>query len=404
MELLLSLYHFFPLSCRRGVAEGRGEVGCQPFDLSPAFRPEKRPLSHRRGEKPKYTSRKPELKKTFFVILIIFLAGVHAQLLQFEGILPPDVDKSAMTAEYFRLYRVLAPRQRPDARPLRIVYLSPKESAVREYGLPEWGGGGALGRDLIVVPTAAKPFLDQSFAQITRHELAHIVLNRAYPNVAVPRWFHEGVAMTLSGELSLPENVIVSEAIFANRLMALSSIDSVNSFGRNRADLAYCQSHLSLLFLIDQYGIDVVAEILSSAKKTGSFWQGVNAVLSITPQEFETLVQSSITTRYRLVFLIADYPAFWVGIVFLFLVASLVTVIRKRKALDSMERQEQADDALESSPKHSAEIPGNGSEDEWLDEDEYDDEDEYMLRDGIELEDDDEDDDLRPPEEPDKVP
>jgi len=69
------------------------------------------------------------------------------------------------------------------------------------------GGGGAIGRDLIVVPIDFKPFLEQSFFQITVHELVHIVLGRGYPGLAIPRWFHEGVAMTLAGELTLQENV-----------------------------------------------------------------------------------------------------------------------------------------------------------------------------------------------------
>jgi hypothetical protein len=213
----------------------------------------------------------------------------------------------------------------------------------------------------------------------------------------------------------------VSEAIFANRLMPLSSIDSVNGFGKNRADLAYSQSHLSLLFLIDQYGIDVVNEILASAKKTGSFWLGVNAVLSITPREFEQLARSYITTRYRLVFLIADYPAFWVGIVFLFLVASLVAVIRKRKGMDRMESDEnagdgrEASDGLQAPPQSTAaaaasrekEVSGAPLADGFEDEDEEygefdEDDDDYILGDGIELEDEEDDEDFRPPEKDDR--
>jgi Peptidase MA superfamily len=335
-----------------------------------------------------------------FAVFVINLCA--ADQLQFEGPAPPDVDKSAMTAEYYRLYRALAPRQRPDNRPVRIVYLKPKESAVQEYGLPEWGGGGAIGRDLIVVPTAARPFLDQSLAQVTRHELVHIVLNRAYPSCAVPRWFHEGVAMTLSGELSLEENVIVSRAIFTNSLLALSSIDSVNAFGRNRADLAYSQSHLAVLFLIDQYGLDVLSDVLISARKTGAFWKGIDAILSLTPQEFELAAREYVTARYKLVFLFADYPAFWVAIVLLFLVASGVAFVRKRKSLDAMERAEQLEadgpgpgETTDGGPiaPTAPQPPTEQSEESRLadDNESWDDDgdDDYVLGDDIELEDDD---------------
>ncbi|HMD67237.1 MAG TPA: hypothetical protein VKF42_00060, partial [Chitinivibrionales bacterium] len=135
--------------------------------------------------------------KNLLLLFLLLTSVATADVLQFEGIVPPDVDRAAMNGEYYRLYRLVAPGQRPDASPLRIVYYSDKSTV--NYGgmLPEWGGGGAIGGNLIVVPTTFKPFLDQSFAQVTRHELVHAVLARAYPGLDIPRWFHEGAAMTL---------------------------------------------------------------------------------------------------------------------------------------------------------------------------------------------------------------
>ena len=308
-----------------------------------------------------------------YLIFILLTTVAHADQLQFEGFLPPEVNKAALTADYYRIYRIIAPRQRPDPTPVRIVFFMEKSTGQNDYGLPEWGGGGAVGRDLIVVPAAYKPFLDQSFAQITRHELVHIVLNRAYPGLAIPRWFHEGVAMTLSGELAFQENVVISKAIFTSRLLSLGSIDSVNLFGRNKADLAYSQSHLAVLFLIDQYGMDVIADILVKAKKMGAFWPGVYATLALTQKEFEDLLHKDILSRYQLVFLFADNYAFWVAIVFLFIAAFVVTVVRKRKKMQQMEIAEKQ----EMKEKTSADKE---------EEDDYDDE----LFDGeVELEEDD---------------
>jgi|GEM_PF-689792 hypothetical protein len=361
------------------------------------------------------------MKRLFACLLLCFASLAPAEQLHFEGIIPADVDKTAMTAEYYRIYRIVAPRQRPDPSPLRVVYYSDNSSENFDHALPEWGGGGTIGGSLIVVPTTVKPFLEQSFAQITRHELVHAVLARAYPGLFIPRWFHEGTAMTLSGELSFQENVIVSKAIFTNSLMSLASIDSVNNFGRNRADLAYSQSHLAVLFLIEQYGIEVLSDILYSARKTGSFWQGVHAVLSLTPSEFELLARKDITSRYQLVFVFADYYAFWVVVVFLFLIAFGVTVVRKQKKMALMEREERdeamgvpvAAAAVEPprilpaavAPPPAASSEPNTQPDEQIDvrdetyaggeegDDEYyddeDEDDDYILADGVELEDED---------------
>jgi hypothetical protein len=360
------------------------------------------------------------MKKSVLFYIMAIVSFAAADQLQFEGAIPPGVNTAALTAEYYRIYRMVAPRQRPDPAPLRIVYYTKKSEENFDNVLPEWGGGGAIGGNLIVIPTAFKPFLEQSFSQITLHELVHAVLARAYPGVAIPRWFHEGVAMTLSGELGFQENVVVSAAIFTGSLMSLASIDSVNCFGRNRADLAYCQSHLAVLFLIDQYGMDVVPDLLIMARKTGSFWNGVHAALSLTPTEFEGLYRKDISSRFQLAFVFADYYVFWVAIALLFLVAAGVAIVRKQKKLAQMALEEKEDGDAEQSPAPAEPLlvaPADTApppesptdygdqpdeqvdmgEDKYTDEDEeedYDeDDDDFILADGVELEDEEDDDD-----------
>jgi hypothetical protein len=342
-------------------------------------------------------------KKVLLLITALAISSVANQL-QFEGILPAGVDKTSMTAEYFRIYRAVAPQQRPDPRPLRIVYYSKKSDENFDNVLPEWGGGGAIGGNLIVVPTAFKPFLEQSFSQVTRHELVHAVLARAYPDLSLPRWFHEGVAMILSGELGFQENLVVSKAIFTGSLMPLSSIDSVNGFGRNRADLAYCQGRLAVLFLIDHYGMDVIPELLTAAKKRGSFYGGLFDILSISPEEFEALTRKDLTSRFSMMFMFADTYAFWAGIALLFLVAGGVSIVRKRKKLAHMEAEENESGEVtpvgplqetagpiasppfteESSPQADEQTAMIGKECP-----DKDDDDDYVLSDEIELEDND---------------
>jgi hypothetical protein len=385
--------------------------------------PAGRPTPAKRGGRPFFLPVFERILPLFF----LFLPSISAaDILQFEGLVPPDVDKTLLNAEYRRLYKLVAPDRRPDAAPLRIVYYSEKSGLDFSGVLPEWGGGGTIGGNLIVIPTTFKPFLNQSFAQITRHEIVHAVLARAYPGLDIPRWFHEGAAMTLSGELSFEEDVVVSKAIFAGRLMPLSSIDSVNSFGRNRADLAYSQAHIAVTFLVEQYGIESIADILRSAGKTGSFWRGMENVLSLSRQEFEIAANKDLTSRYRFVFLFADYSAFWVLIALLFLVAAGAAIVRKQRKLSMMEQEEKKEDearildgaalapgGIVASPsppgtresgsrEEDIEIDGEGiADEEYMDESQYDDgdedydedDDDYILADGVELEDDDESED-----------
>jgi hypothetical protein len=292
---------------------------------------------------------------TLSIILLCLLPVFCLGQITLEGPIPPEIKLRTITSEYYRIYRIVAPRQTPDKTPLKIIYYTKEHGNANPFSLPEWGGGGAIGRDLVVVPIDFKPFLEQSFSQITVHELVHIVLGRAYPGLSIPRWFHEGAAMTLSGELSLQENVGVSKAIFTSSLMPLTSIDSVNAFGRNRADLAYSQAHLSVLFLVDQYGIDVLPEILNAARRTRNFWTGLNTALGISPQEFDAMLMKYLTSRYQFVFIFADTYAYWVAIVALFIVGFIVTGARNRKRAKAMEEEEKREsERLAAMPENTA--------------------------------------------------
>ena len=285
-----------------------------------------------------------EKKPSFFVafsttIVFCIVISSSADIL-LQGSVPAGINSSSLTSEYYRIYRIIAPEKRPDRSPLTILYFTKSHSHKTGFGLPEWGGGGAIGDSLIIIPVDFKPFLKQSFPQITVHELVHIVLARAYPGVAIPRWFHEGAAMLLSGELSWEESVTVSKAIFLGRLMPLASIDSVNSFKRSRADLAYSQSHLAALFLVEQYGIMVLPDILRAALKSRNFQAGFFEAIGLNLREFEDMVRKYITSRYQFVFFVTDSYMWWVLIAFLFIAAFIATTIRKRKRAAAMEEAE----------------------------------------------------------------
>ncbi len=287
-----------------------------------------------------YAVAKPSLRSALCVIVFLCTAFPGNGEIIIQGSPPAGVSVRFALSEYYRVFNRLAPNKRPDKSPLTIIYFTKSSAAGMSAALPEWGGGGAIGDSLIIIPIDFKPFLEQSFPQITVHELVHIVLARAYPDVAIPRWFHEGTAMLLAGELSFEENTIVSKAIFLGRLMPLSSIDSVNSFPRGRADLAYSQSHLAVLFLVDQYGIAALPELLRVTQRTKSFKAGLLQTTGLSLPEFEELVGKYIASKYRFVFLITDTYMWWVAIAVLFIAGFIATAIRNRKRAAAMEEAE----------------------------------------------------------------
>lgn len=274
-----------------------------------------------------------------FLLVITLIVTLSSQVM-LKGFVPHGIDEGAILYEYKRIYKTLAPSERVDLSPLNVTFFTGNWSSNEKYSLPEWGGGGAIGKNDIVVCVDNKPFLDHSVYQITVHELVHIAINRICQDVAVPRWFHEGLAMILSGEATTRENIVISKALFSGSLMQLKAIDSVNAFGRFRAELAYCQSRQAVLYLIDIYGIGVFQEIIKASNETGSIWKGFEEVLEISERELELLYRNYIMKNHGRFFWLVDFYLIWSGIVLLFLTGYVLTLIRIRKKRKMLEQEE----------------------------------------------------------------
>jgi len=151
--------------------------------------------------------------------------------------------------------------------------------------------------------------------------------------------------MTLSGEATDRENIVISKALFTGSIMPLHSIDSVNSFGRFRAELAYCQGRQAVLYLIDMYGIEVIGEIIEAANTKQSFWQGFYEVLQLSEKELEAFYRKYILTHHGKFFWLVDKYLVWVLILILFLLAYTITFFRIRAKRQLLEEEDALQEA-----------------------------------------------------------
>ncbi len=277
-------------------------------------------------------------------LILLFLSICLSAELQFEGPLPPHLDTISLNKEYRRIHALINPAQPVDSSPVIIRFYSRSDAKILGVRLPEWGGGGAIGKDTIIIPVDKNyAFFNTDFQRIAAHELVHIVLVRSYGILRVPRWFHEGLSMALSGEISFDESVILSRAILTSSLLHLDSIENLNRFDHWKAQLSYCQSHFAVSFLIDTYGYDLLPELLSATKRRRNFEAASLEVFGLSTREFEKLLQIEIQKRYKYLFLISDYSLFWVGGALLLIAGFIVTRIRNRSKSKQMELQEEID-------------------------------------------------------------
>ncbi len=206
-------------------------------------------------------------------------------------------------------------------------------------GFPQWGLALAERENsrIAVRPRAAAAEL----RPVLVHELTHILLHQTDQGAFLPRWFHEGIAMTFAGELSFEENVQVSRAAFAGNLLSLDEIEKVNAFHSSKAALAYAQSHLAILILMKKHGAGVIPEIIAASRKYRDFWKGFHDVLTINRAEWEKLYRDELRKEYAWIFLLGDFWMFWILLALGFVVILVIKKRQNRRKLEEWKHEEE---------------------------------------------------------------
>ncbi|MBN2038383.1 MAG: hypothetical protein JW768_16705 [Chitinispirillaceae bacterium] len=294
-----------------------------------------------------------------------------------QGRVPSSISQEFLRTHYDRIHAAVAPGITPDTTPVTIIYYSRNDR--RRYGvrLPEWGGGGAIGRDTVIIPVDKSLPADMHIDRITLHELVHIALERAYGRIRLPRWLHEGLAMTLSGELSFEEQVALSRAVFTAHLLPLDSIEQVNRFDAYGATLAYSQSHAAVAFMIETYHMEGISALLRAVRQTGRFDSALYREFGLTQREYELLTRQYITERYRLLFLVGDSWLYWLPAALLVIAGFFAVRLRNRKRQRQMEEEEKtvpgsfSESAIPADPKRRT--GDHDDEIEWCEEEPHQD-------------------------------
>jgi hypothetical protein len=277
-------------------------------------------------------------------ILILLLLTVFTAFgipLKLTGVVPVHLDTVYLAQQYHRISALIDSSRDTTEPPLTIIFYRTGGNRKTGIHLPEWGGGGALGRDTIVIPVdRTSAFYRNDLQQIILHEMVHCALARAWGILHIPRWFHEGMAMSLAGDINFEEQVILSRAIVLHTLVPLDSMEHLNRYSFARAQIAYSQAHFAVQFLLTTYGYDLIPELLAASRKYRRFDAACRSVFGLSEKELDVLLKKEMTRRYRLIFILTDYAFLWIGILLLAVVAFIATRIRNRKKRLAMELEE----------------------------------------------------------------
>lgn len=155
----------------------------------------------------------------------------------------------------------------PDA-PIDI-FVYPNYDDMRDAVLyePAWTGGQAYSDFNIVIMGVSGS--DAAWDKNTViHELTHILVGRnAFSCIGTrPGWLEEGLAMYSEGELDPSMQSMLDAAIRSNTLITLRSLNGGFSELPDKANLSYSQSYSVVKFLIETYGSEEMADLLTALR------------------------------------------------------------------------------------------------------------------------------------------
>jgi hypothetical protein len=201
-------------------------------------------------------------------------------------------------------------------------------------GAPDWGAGCAFpDRGVIVVKSPAVLPDPLQTTDVVVHEIAHVVSGRALGGVRTPRWFEEGMAMTLAGEWRLPDRPRISAAAASGDLIPLSDLRSGFPGDASRAMLAYVESYQAVRFLMERSGVTTPGGLVEAIRSAGSFEAAVEGLYGASLQVFEKEARSSFGSRFGWGFLLTRWNVLFLAIALLLLLAGTLRIRRSRERI-----------------------------------------------------------------------
>lgn len=161
--------------------------------------------------------------------------------------------------------------------------------SARMVGLPSIGTVGACAGKMVALTSPDSMQQKFNWARVVRHEFVHVV-NLQQTHFNIPHWYTEGLAVANEGAAPPASwDALLIERQSKHKLFDLSDINLAFSRPKSADDwqMAYCQAHLYVKFMEQQYGIDANAKMLREFAKSADTTLAIKNAFSVSVADFE---------------------------------------------------------------------------------------------------------------------
>jgi len=215
-----------------------------------------------------------------------------------------------------------------------VVTPTEKEWFRLTAGAPLWTNGLAIADRGIAILKSPRFGLPYGPLPVTAiHEYVHLLLEAGAPRAAYPRWFNEGLAQVLAGQLDYMDNHLLARAGAAGRIHGLNQIEGLMSMSAPEAQQAYAESAVAVQLLQSRYGMTGMSNLVHEVRAGRRFEDSFSMIFGAPVGSFETEYLAYIQRTYR-ISLIGD-TELWISAIFVILVlaAGMAVWFRRRKTI-----------------------------------------------------------------------
>ncbi|MDX1582043.1 MAG: peptidase MA family metallohydrolase [Thermoanaerobaculia bacterium] len=304
-------------------------------------------------------------RRELFVALVIALVPAsHAELPPLkldapESLIPVVRQIESMPRQSLEVINRLIGAPESDE-PVEIL-LAPENSALASR-TPSWVSGYAIGETsrIVLFPSRAHGYPDDGLPELLRHELAHILIHRASAGQPIPRWFHEGLAVTAGGRWDLEDRTRLTIGMMSTDDLDLEAVEAGFRGTEFEIHRSYAMSLAFVRHLLREFGQDAPRAILDRVSEGTSFQ---DAFLDVTGRSLPLVERDFWRSRKiwnRWIPLLTSSFALWTAITLL----ALWAIARRRRRDAKIRQMWELEEELVS--MRNSNIVEHPKRDEWI--------------------------------------
>jgi len=206
---------------------------------------------------------------------------------------------------------------------------------------PHWAAGYVRSgsREVVLRGEWVRSYPFGDLLSLFGHEMTHVLLDTLRGSETLPRWFHEGVAVSESRRWSLRDAFALGTLVLVGRPTPLAALTHSFPPDESAARAAYAESFHFVSYLEREHGPRAIRRILEIMRTGAPFPEAFRLALGRDLSSTEAAWRARVNWAYRWVPALTSTGVLWMGMTLLFLLGRLARRRRDRALLEAWKHQ-----------------------------------------------------------------